>query len=156
MLIYVGDGRDVIKRIRNNHLKGNVEASSLRKHLAIEMGYQISVSKRSSGSQRIRIALPEPEKGENIVSAYLSGGLWQYIICDSYEEANAFQWYVIEKLEPCLNKDRRSWDTSRLPKFEILLHNLQNSQFYEFGGLAGLISGAGVYAFHHHQYPTTS
>lgn len=156
MLMYVGDGRDVIKRIRNNHLKGNIEASSLRKYLAVEMGYEISVSKRSNGSRRIRIALPEPREGESIISAYLSNGLWQYIICDSYEEANAFQWYAIEKLEPQLNKDRRSWDTSKLFRFEILLHNLQNSQFYKSDGLAGLLSGTGVYAFHHHQYPIPS
>lgn len=156
MLIYIGDGRDVIKRIRNNHLKGNVEASSLRKHLATEMGYEISVTKRSSGSQRIRIALPEPKKGESIVSAYLRNGLWQYVICDSYAEANAFQWYAIEKLEPLLNKDRRSWDTSRLSEFEMLLCKLQNSQFYDFDGLANLLSGAGVYAFHHHQCPAPS
>ncbi|MBD2113828.1 hypothetical protein H6F59_18555 [Nodosilinea sp. FACHB-141] len=156
MLIYIGDGRDVIKRIRKSHLTGNVEASSLRKHLAVKMGFGISVSKRLSGSQRIRIALPEPKEGEHSISEYLANGWWQYVICDSYEEANAFQWYAIEKLKPQLNKDRRSWDVSQLSKFEILLNKLQNSQCYRFDELVSLSSGAGVYAFHHHQCPILS
>ena len=156
MLIYIGDGRDVIKRIRKDHLKGNVEASALRKHVAIAMGYDISATKRLSGSTRVRIDLPDPKEGERCVSAYLSSGLWQYAICDSYEEANAFQWYVIEKLKPLLNKDRRAWDRSRLANFETLLKNLQSSQLYQVSELVNLPSGAGVYALHHPQLPTGS
>ncbi len=34
-IIYVGDSRDVVKRILTNHCKGNVEASALRKHYKI-------------------------------------------------------------------------------------------------------------------------
>jgi len=47
MIIYVGDSKDVIKRIRTNHCKGNVEASALRKYVAEALGYRIKITKRS-------------------------------------------------------------------------------------------------------------
>ena len=48
--IYVGDSKDVVKRIKNNHCSGNVEASAFRKHLAVAMGYKLKKTKIETGS----------------------------------------------------------------------------------------------------------
>jgi len=48
-VIYVGDARDVVKRIQNNHCGGNVEASALRKAVAEAMGYSLKRTRARSG-----------------------------------------------------------------------------------------------------------
>ena len=62
--VYVGDSRDVVKRIIVCHCNGNVEASALRKAVAEAMGYRLKKSRRESGSIRVRIDLPNPNEGE--------------------------------------------------------------------------------------------
>ena len=149
MVIYVGDARDVIKRIRDNHCAGNVEASALRKHIAVAKGYNIISTRRPSRSTRVRIDHPASRIGEAKVSEYIRSAEWKYIICNSYEEAHDFQWYVIETLEPLLNVDRKPWNTSCIETYEALLGRLNSYSAFKCSQLRGMPSGSGVYVLYH-------
>jgi hypothetical protein len=97
-VVYVGDAKDVVKRIRSDHCNGNVEASALRKSVAIAKGYLLKKTKRPSGSTRIRIDLPVPRKGETCISGYIQSSEWRFVLCASSMEAKDFQWYAIDQL----------------------------------------------------------
>ena len=109
MVIYVGYSSSAAKRIRSNHCSGNVESSAMREHIAARMGYKINKTERPSGSTKKRIDLPDPNQGEEKISAYLRSGWWKFVICESTEEAKDFEGYVISKLTPLLNVDECSW-----------------------------------------------
>jgi len=153
MYIYVGDSRDVINRILTNHCSGNVEGSAFRSHVAEEMGYKLKKTRRPSGSTRVRIDLPNPKVGENAVTAYIRSGNWRYVICNTYDEAHDFQWYVIEQLNPLLNRDRESWNRSKTQRYESLLRTLLNSPALTCEQLKRKPSGPGVYLFCHDVTP---
>ena len=155
MIIYVGDSRDVVKRIRYNHCRGNVEASALRRYIAEAKGYKIKSTKRSSGSTRIRIDLPDPKFGEREITDYIRGGTWRYVICDSYFEASDFQWYAIEQLNPLLNKDRGSWNKGNHERYQALLERLTDYVELRCDQLSSMPSGSGVYVLYHYKYPCT-
>lgn len=154
-IIYIGDAGDVIKRILTNHCsKGsNVEASALRRHVAEEKGYRIKSTRRTSGSMRVRIDLPNPRTGEMDVSDYIRSGEWGYAICNSYAEANDFQWYAIVQLKPLLNKDRKPWNFENLQRHQSLLAKLTSSPALNCDQLHGVQSGPGVYVFYHQRRP---
>jgi hypothetical protein len=154
MVIYVGDSRDVIRRIKTYHLGGNVEASALRRHVAVALGFGLTRTKRPSGATRVRIDLPNPSEGEAAVSRYLKAGQWQYVMCDSYEGANALQWYAIARLAPVLNRDRRAWEPGMEGILEALMRELSVSRMRNARELAGLPSGSGVYVLHHERAPS--
>jgi len=143
----------VKKRIRTNHCGGNVEASALRRHLAEAKGYTIKSTKRTSGSTRVRIDLPEPKTGEMDVSDYIRSGEWRYVICDSYTEAHEFQWYAIAQLRPLLNRDRKPWNIGNLQRYQFLLAKLTSSSPVTCDQLRDLRSGLGVYVLYHQRRP---
>jgi len=148
--IYVGDAKDVIKRIRTNHCNGNIEASALRKHIAKEKGYPIKTTPRSSGSLRVRLDIPDPHAGEQDITAYMKEGVWMFIFCNSYEEAHDFQWYVIEMLAPQLNADRKSWNMQYLTRYKSLFAELSNANSLSCDQLKDVTkSEPGVYVFYH-------
>jgi len=149
MIIYVGDAGGVIKRIRTNHCSGNVEASALRRHVAKAKGYRIKSTRRTSGSIKARIDLPNPRTGEVDVSDYIRSGEWRYVICNSYAEANDFQWYVIDQLKPLLNKNCKPWNRENLQRYQALLAQLTNSPALNWDQLHGMQSGPGVYVLYH-------
>ncbi len=155
MIIYVGDARNVIKRILTNHCsKGsNVEASALRRHVAEAKEYRIKSTRRPSGSKRVRIDLPSPRTGEADVSNYIHSGEWKYIICNSYDEANDFQCYAIDQLKPLLNKNRKPWNHRNLQRYQALLSQLTSSQALNCDQLHGMQSGPGIYVFYHQRGP---
>jgi len=153
LIIYVGDSKDVIKRIRTNHCNGNVEASAFRRHVAEEKGYKIKSTRRTSGSTRVQIDLPDPHAGEMAVSDYIRSGKWRYVICNSYDEANDFQWYVIDQLKPLLNKDCKAWNYGNLRRYHDLLAQLTSSPLLRCNQLSGMQSGQGVYVFYHQRRP---
>ncbi|MEM2969347.1 MAG: hypothetical protein QXR63_00245 [Candidatus Bathyarchaeia archaeon] len=155
MNIYVGDASDVVKRILTNHcsFSSNVEASALRCAVAEAMGYRLKRTKRPSGSTRIRIDLPNPRAGEDMVSAYIHAGRWKYIICKSYDEAHDFQWYVINQLKPLLNKNVKSWKAQRTQKYQNLLKQLLSSKPMKCTDLSKEHVGPGVYVFFHELTP---
>jgi len=154
MVIYVGDSKNVINRIRTNHCRGNVEGSKLREQVAMKMGFEIKKTKRCSGSQRKRIDIPIPKIGEESVSDYICSGEWRYVICKSYDEAHDFQWYVIERLKPCLNIESRSWKSENLQRYQALMDKLTKSPLLRYDQIFGIpISGPGVYILYHQQLP---
>lgn len=153
MVVYVGDAGDVINRIRSQHCSGNVEASALRRHLAQKKGYRLVSTKRLSGITRLRIDLPNPREGENEISVYIRSGRWRYCLCDSPAEATDFQWYVIEKLNPLLNVERRPWNQKAKPKYEALLDRLLASREFSCDGVKSRPTGPGVYVLYHDVEP---
>jgi len=153
MIVYAGDSRDVVKRIITNHCAGNVEASALRRYVAEAIGYQIKETKRPSGSTRVRINVLDPRKGEEEVSNYLRSGVWRYVICDSYEEANNFQWYVIDRFKPLLNREHRPWNQQNLHRYQALLSKMSTSSELTCSQLHGMRSGPGVYVLYHQKGP---
>jgi hypothetical protein len=152
-VIYVSDASDVVKHIRNNHFSGNIEASALRLHAAQEMGFQIARTKRPSGSWMVRIDLPNPQVGEAKIDAYLQGGVWKFVLCTTHEEAHDFQWFVIERLKPFLNRERKTWDTSKRDRYQKLLDELSTSASLPGFQLRGRRSGPGVYVLYHKDHP---
>ena len=151
--IYVGDARNIVTRILRNHCRGNVEGSALRKHIAEAMGYRIIRTRRPSGSVRVRIGMPNPRIGEGRVSAYIQTGRWKYAICESYNEAHDFQWYVIEMLNPLLNKERKQWKIDKKHRYTILFQKLSSSPLLYCKQLYGQATGPGVYVFYHNMLP---
>lgn len=149
VIVYVGDSRDVVKRILTNHCKGNVEASALRRYVAEAMGYRIKKARRPSGSIRVRIDVSDPKTGEEDVSNYIRSGEWRYVICSSFQEAHDFQWYAIDQLDPVLNKDRKTWNRRNLHRYQDLLARLSGSPRLKYSQLHGMQSGPGVYVLHH-------
>lgn len=149
IVIYVGDSGDVVRRLSSDHSSGNVEASALRRHIARYKEFELRRTKRPSGSTRVRIDLPDPRNAENEISSYIHSGMWKYVLCQNYAEANDFQWFVIHNLNPLLNVDRRAWNTSHEQRYEELLQELVRSALKRPKQLRGNNSGPGVYVFYH-------
>jgi len=152
-VIYVGDSKNIVNRIRANHCSGNVESSAMRRHIAEAKGYTFKRSRRTGGAMRVRIDLPNPREGEADVSRYIRSGRWKYVICDSDDEARDFQWYAIDHLRPILNKDGRSWKKENVSRFEKLLRALEGAEALSCDQLKGRQSGPGVYVFLHEHRP---
>lgn len=153
MIIYVGDGSNVIKRIRTNHCGGNVEGSALRQHVATALGYKLTRQQRPSGSTRIRIASPNPKEEEKILTKYIRSGSWRFVTCDSAQEALDFQWYVIKQLHPILNVNARTWNPDNHKNYQHLFAQLMNCPQTTFQYLDITLTGPGVYVFYHDQLP---
>jgi len=155
IVIYVGDSKDVIRRIRDNHCGNgtNVEASALRERVAENMGYRISKTRRASGSTKKRLDLPNPQMGEQEISAYIKSGIWRFAICNSAAEAKDFQWYVIEQLKPLLNIERKPWNKQFLEGYKGLSAKLTTSPARTLNQLNAIKSGPGVYVLYHEVPP---
>lgn len=147
METYVGDGAKMSKRIKSNHCSGNVEGSALRQHVAQAMGYAFKKTRRRS-STKIRIDLPNPRSGEVIVSTYIRAGKWQFVECASYAEAHDFQWYVIDRIAPSLNRNVQQWNHAKTARYEALFEQLINCQPIPFNNLTQVPEAPGVYLFH--------
>jgi hypothetical protein len=155
LVIYVGDARDVVKRVRSNHCRSNVEASALRQYIAVGLGFSLARTARTTGTTRIRIDLLDPSAGEAQVSAYISGGAWRYVLCESYGEAADFQWFVIAQFDPLLNRDRRPWDAANETRYRALLAQLENAPLFTCAALKGQPTGPGVYVLYHEAVPVS-
>jgi len=153
LTIYVGESKDVVNRIRSDHCSGNVEGSALRKYIAIEKGYTLNKTKRQRGCTRIRLNLPDLGIGEQAISDYLRSGIWKLVFCSTKEEARDFQFYVIEKLRPLLNKNLRNWNGQQHARYAKLLTELTNSIGYRYSELPGQTKSPGVYVLYHNKMP---
>ena len=151
--IYVGDSKDVYSRLKTNHCNGNVEASALRRYVAEAMGFKIKFEKRPSGSTRARVDLPTPKQGEKAVSDYIRQGKWQILILDNYIIAHDFQWYVIEKLKPLLNRESQNYQIDKSELYENLFERLTKSALFDCNGINESFSGPGIYVLYHEQKP---
>ena len=154
MIIYVGDGSDMIRRIKSNHCSGNVEGSALRRCVAKAKGFQLSSQKRPSSSVRVRIASPNPRRDENAISEYIRAGSWRLVSCDSYEEAHDFQWFAIEHLKPLCNVTHKLWDRSKATRYQQLIGDLRTGALMTYAEVqASPLKAPGVYVLEHHNGP---
>jgi hypothetical protein len=151
--VYVGDAKDVVKRIRSQHCGGNVESSALRKHIAQCKGYRLKIIQRSSGSRRVRIDFPEPETGERNISDYIRAGSWQVALCFGYDEAHDFQWYLIQQLNPLLNVTRKPWNSLNEQRYKMLHEKMKTTSALTYAELTKDFSGPGVYVLYHDELP---
>ena len=101
----------------------------------------------------MRLDLPNSREGEKDISRYIRSGKWRYCLCDSPTEAIDFQWYVIEKLNPLLNVERRSWNQNFQGKYETLLKKLIASREFTCDELKIHPTGPGVYVLYHYVDP---
>lgn len=147
--VYIGDAGNVISRILTNHCRGNVEGSKLRQAVALKMGFTITRTKRASGIYKIRIDLPNPKKGEVQVSEYIRSGGWKYMIVSSSDEAEDFQWFLIDRLDPLLNKARKPWKRENAERYVSLFNLLELSPILNYSQLKARQSGPGAYVFYH-------
>ena len=152
-VIYVGDSKNVYKRIKTNHCGGNVEASALRMSVAEAMGFKIKRERRSSGSVRVRVDLPDPSQGEKAISKYLRQGKWRILLLDDYDSAHDFQRYLIENLKPLLNQEYKPYKTDKVQLYRDLMNQLDSSSLVNCSNLDRAYSGPGVYILYHGQKP---
>ncbi len=143
--LYVGDSSDVVNRILGTHCTGNVEGSALRLAVAQKLGFPITRMKRTSGTTKIRIGLPDPRAAELRVSNFIRSCVWRYVLCHQYGEAHDFQWYAIDNLRPELNKRRRQWVAHNAARYAQLLEALLEAPPRRADQLDRTQSGPGVY-----------
>ena len=154
MVIYVGDANDVAKRILSNHGSGNVEGSALRRHVATAMGLRISSTKRASGTTKVRIDSNNPRQDEGTVTVYIRSGSWRIVRCSTYEEANDFQWFLIDRLNPLCNVTRKGWNQANTARYEQLLEVCTTGRAMRFDEVKNSGSdGPGVYVLEHPNRP---
>ena len=155
MNIYIGDGSKIMNRIRNQHCSGNVEGSSLRKHIANALGFQFMRVQRANGSWRVRLNLPNPIIGEQQITNYLRSGHWKYIICPTGIEAKDFQFYAIQNIIPAtlLNINQGQWDATKQNVYQGLLNQLINCNLYDYNQTIQIPNQPGVYLFVHNNEP---
>jgi hypothetical protein len=135
---------------------GNVEGSVLRRHVAEAIGFKIRRERRPSGSTRVRIDLPVPNQGEKAVSDYISRGKWRILLLDDYDVAHDFQWYVIEKLKPLLNRECQNYQPNKSGLYGNLIKRLTKSAFVDCSSFNKSRSRPGIYVLYHEQKPNNA
>jgi len=115
----------------------------------MKMGFEIIKEKRPSGSSKLSI----DSDAERIVSNYIQTGKWRVVICSSVEEARDFQWYVIDKTRPTLNKYMQFWKTNSEDRYANLLDTLLDSAPVEFNYTLEVSTESGVYSLWHEIEP---
>lgn len=158
MNIYIGDGSKIRTRIRNQHCGGNVEGSSLRKHIAKAMGYTLTRFQRTNGSWKVRLELPDPLIGEQQITDYLRNGSWKYVICPPQISAKDFQFYAIQNIfpPPILNINQGEWQEHMLPLYQNMLEQLLNCPTHNNIETINIPNESGVYLFLHDNHPNNS
>ncbi len=149
MNIYIGDGSKIKTRIRNQHCSGNVEGSSLRKHVAKNIGYNLSTTTREKGSAKTRLDLIDPSFGENHINEYMRSGKWKYVNCISAAEAKDFQFFAIQKINPptLFNINKGSWDIKTKDRYEELFKILIDCPPLSYDETKVIPNLPGVYLF---------
>lgn len=149
-ILFVGVSGKTQTRI-NNHRKGNVEGSALRKNIATQFGFKLVKNRRPSGSIKISIDLQNRVEGENLISAYLKSGHWTFIECESSTEAEELKWFILNRVnpKPKLNVDTKGyWDEKKEKRYtelaEILTVNKENGKFLDINDIP---QKAGVHFF---------
>ncbi len=147
--IYIGDGSKIKTRIRNQHCSGNVEGSSLRKHVAKNMGYNLKITIREKGSKKTRLDISNPNDGENEINEYMHNGKWKYVNCISAAEAKDFQFFAIQKINPptLFNINKGSWDIKKTDRYEELFKILINCTPLSYDETKVIPNLPGVYLF---------
>jgi hypothetical protein len=156
MNIYIGDGSKIKTRIRNQHCVGNVEGSSLRKHIAIALGLTLARQQRVNGTWRVRINLPNPLIGEQQITNYLRTGKWKFVVCPPGIDAKDFQFYAIQNIKPppILNINQGTWQVNMQAIYQEMLNQLLNCQAHNYDQTVNIPNEPGVYLFIHDNQPT--
>lgn len=152
-VLYVGDARNVKKRILNNHGRGNVESSILRKHITSILGLKTKTELRIHGSYRIRIDKPNNSRGEKDISEFIERGRWRVIIVEDYEEAHKLQWYIIGRLSPPLNRRIKMGEGFDEVRYEVVFQQLMDSPELGLDDISKLKEGPGIYVFYNTSTP---
>jgi hypothetical protein len=152
-VLYVGDARNVRKRILNNHRRGNVESSILRKHIASKLGLKIKTELRTNGCYRIRIDEADKDSGEREISEYVKCGMWRVILVHTYEEAHELQWYIKGKLSPPFNRRIKIGEGLGGTNYGGVFQQLMESPLLGLDEIAKLKEGPGVYVFYNVRTP---
>jgi hypothetical protein len=147
-VLYVGDARNVKKRILNNHGRGNIESSVLRKRIASKLGFKIKTELRAQGSYRIRIDEVDKNRGEKEISEFMKRGMWRVILVDTYEEAHELQWYIIGRLSPPFNRRTKIGEGFDGTHYGPAFQQLIDSPLLGLDDIAKLREGPGVYVFY--------
>jgi hypothetical protein len=119
--VYVGASANVLDEIRKQHCLGRIPGSILREHVG-----------RRGGS-----------------AAYLHSGHWRIVPCTSLDEAVDFQRYLIQRLNPALNRERRPWKHEYNVLYHRFVQELYASPAVRCDELEGKFVGPGVYVFYH-------
>jgi hypothetical protein len=156
MNIYIGDGSQIRRRIRNEHCGGNVEGSSLRKPVARAMGYNFTQERRISGSLKVRLDLPNPAIGEQQITNYVRTGVWKFVVCPPGVKAKDFQFYAIQNINPppILNINQGTWPANMQAIYQQMLNQLINCQAHNYDQTVNIPNEPGVYLFIHDNKPT--
>lgn len=152
-VLYVGDARNVKKRILNNHGKGNVESSILRKHIASILGLKIKTELRTHGSYRIRIDEPVKGRGEKDISEFIKRGRWRVIILEDYEEAHKLQWYIIGRLSPPFNRRIKMGERFDETRYGVVFQQLMDSPELGLDDISKSKEEPGIYVFYNTSAP---
>jgi len=155
MNIYIGDGSKIKNRIRNQHCSGNVEGSSLRKHIAQAMDFTLTNQRRVNGSWRVRINLPNTIAGEQQITNYLRTGVWKFVVCPPEIDAKDFQFYAIQNINPTpiLNINQGMWQVNMQATYQVMLNELSNCPVHNYAQTANIPNEYGVYLFIHENNP---
>jgi hypothetical protein len=147
--LYVGMGKNLQKRIISNHCQGDVNSSVLRKTIAKLFGLKIDRFKRDTGKKSSGYKLnADFNGGEKKISEYIQGGEWQFIECESPEEAADFELFVIEKLRPVYNHSyNHKKEDDYMQKFDRLI----SSKKISYVDRKDVNEKPGVYVFYHRE-----
>lgn len=144
-LIYIGDSGRVAGRAGSDHCGGNVEGSAFRRHTAQAMNFSVE---RLGGYQ-----ITHPENGEDIVSAYIRSGCWHCLPCSDADEAEGFQFYLIQRLTPLLNVDHGDWLRGNEAHYQDLYNQWIHAPCLKCADQNRMPTGPGIYAFYHAHTP---
>ena len=152
-VIYIGESNNVKRRIINNHCFGNVDISALRRNIAKEFGYEIQKEKNSKGES---VYFLIKSNYELEITKYIISGFWKIIILDKKEIAKDFQYFLINKLKPLLNKEKKNYDINKKDYYESLLKELEKQRCLSCDDVLNHknLCKPGIYVFCHHILPT--
>ncbi len=151
--IYVGDSGNVATRVATNHCSGDVAASHFCKHVACAMGYSVVRAKGTKGKLKWILASEDPTVAKKNIKTYIQSGKWRYVLCESPCEARDFQWYAIKRLNPKLNKERKSCKTIQAERYGQLFDLLIRCPLMNASELRKKAVGPGVYAHYNPSCP---
>lgn len=154
--IYIGDSINVASRVKRRHCSGNVKTSVFRYHIAKKMGFHVTKEPRHSRNGKVYTAIfisgPYRRESEKQISSYVATGRWKFIECTSKEEAQDFQYYLIEKQPTELNVLRCSWDRGKEKRYAELYEQILLCPWTE-KNKAVFPKGPGVYWYGNQNMP---
>ncbi len=145
-VVYVGESGRVKYRILNNHCFGNVDVSALRRSIA-KYVFKYEVRKEKCNNKNAKFLINPLYELE--ITKYVLSGFWKVIFIDDRKEAKDFQYFLINKLKPLLNRMGGIYDTSNEKIYKKWFESLENAPLLSYKEILELECGTGVYVFYH-------